>query len=108
MGINEFGELGRLGIDIRLDVWYDRVRLRGDSREDGMIYCEFCGRPVPGIKTPERFIKWTHNVCKDVVRCEDHRRASKLDRTCRSHNPMTGEHRGQFAGRFYPAMGEKE
>jgi len=61
------------------------------------IYCEFCGAEVPGVRSPERLVHWTHNIAKNVVRCRRHRRTSKLSETCRTFHPLTGESRdGSF------------
>ncbi len=58
------------------------------------IYCEFCGQPAnTKVRTPERLVSWIHNRAKDVVRCHRHRRASKLHKSCRTFNPLTGERR---------------
>jgi hypothetical protein len=55
------------------------------------VYCEFCGKEIKGIRKPEGLIGWTHNIARDVVRCDKHRRTSKLSPICRSHDAMTGE-----------------
>lgn len=71
------------------------------------IFCEFCGDVASTkVHAAGRLIAWTHNVARDVVRCFKHRRASKLHKSCRSHDPMTGRHRGKNAGRLWPQKGE--
>jgi len=55
------------------------------------IYCEFCGTEVKGARNSATLIRWIHNVGRDVVRCDKHRRTSKMVESCRTFSPFTGE-----------------
>jgi hypothetical protein len=55
------------------------------------MYCEFCGAEIKGVRTPDKLVRWIHNIGRDVVRCDKHRRTSKTVKACRTFNPFTGE-----------------
>ena len=68
----------------------ERARVYVERQLSHVVYCEFCGAAITGIDTPDRLVRWTHNSARDVVRCDRHRRTSKLDRRCRTFNALTG------------------
>jgi len=57
------------------------------------VYCEFCGAPAGDARSAKRLIDWVHQVSKDVIRCAEHRRTSKMSSIHRTHDPLTGEKR---------------
>ena len=71
------------------------------------VYCEFCGTLAFSCNDPGLAILNLH-FCKEVVRCDEHLTASKRIKSFRSHDPLTGQHRGEHAGHLWPHGDESE
>jgi hypothetical protein len=56
-----------------------------------VYYCEFCGAPAGKADDAQKLVNWVHNVAKNVMRCDAHRRTSKMVKSCRTHDPLTGK-----------------
>lgn len=64
-----------------------------------VVFCEYCGATAKFVDNPQRYIKWVHEVAKDVVRCQKHRRSSLDHYKCRTHKAESGDVVSERIGR---------
>lgn len=57
-----------------------------------IVYCEICGEEIPGIRSPERLIRWRHREIRMPISCFRHRRATLYRDSHRLiYDPLTGQ-----------------